>query len=81
MSMSERVIEIISKNIEKKCEVSMESRLIEDLGIDSFSKIIITAALEDEFSIEIDMYSFGEIKKVRDIVLGLKVKYPEIEGD
>jgi acyl carrier protein len=81
MTLEYRVIETVSKNLEKPQEVRLESNLQEDLGVDSFNKIMIIAGLEDEFSININGEDFSEIKTVSDIVDNLRLKYPGIEGD
>lgn len=81
MDFEKRIIKTIGKNLENACEVTMESSLVEDLGVDSFSKIIIIAAIEDEFGIEIDEAELGDINKVSDIIYKLRLKYPEIVGD
>lgn len=80
MSLEKRVLKIVAGNLEQKLDVSLGSRLMEDLKVDSFSKIMIIAALEDEFSISIDEDDFHDIETILDIVEHLRRKYPEIEG-
>lgn len=80
MNLEKRVIKTVEQNLEKKHEVSLESRLFEDLEVDSFNKIMIITGLEDEFSITIDEEDMGQINKVSDIVEHLRLKHPEIEG-
>lgn len=80
MSLEERIIGVVKKNTGKKCEITLESRLIEDLKVDSFDKLMIISGLEDEFSITIDEGDFQSLVKVSDIVDRLKQKYPMIEG-
>lgn len=77
MSLEERVIAIIQKNLEKTVVIKLESDLIVDLQIDSLGKIMIIAALEDEFAIEIDEAKFVNIKTVADIVKQLRENCPE----
>lgn len=79
-ALEKRVLETVKNNLETKHEVSLKSRLMEDLQVDSFGKIMIISGLEDEFSISIDEGDFSEIKQVIDIVEHLKKNYPEIEG-
>lgn len=81
MNFDERVIKAVEENIEKKCTVSADTKLIEDLGVDSFNKMMIIAALEDEFSIEIDVDDFSSIETVGDIMDKLKKAFPGIEGE
>lgn len=79
-ALEKRVLETVKNNLETKQEVSLKSRLVEDLQVDSFGKIMIITGLEDEFSISIDEGDFSEIKQVIDIVEHLKKNFPEIEG-
>lgn len=81
MSLEKRVIETVARNLEKKHEISLESRLIEELGVDSFNTIMIMTGLEDEFSISIDESDFTGIEKVSDIVEYIRKIYPEVEGE
>ncbi|MBP7634058.1 acyl carrier protein [Candidatus Ozemobacteraceae bacterium] len=80
MSLEEKVVSIISRNIEKKKKdaVSLSSDLVSDLGADSLAVIMIIQALEDEFGISIDDEDFKKIKTVRDIVENLKTRYPAL---
>ncbi len=80
MSLEEKVISIISKNIEKKLTVSLEKELISDLGVDSVSMLMITYAMEDEFGITIDDEDFKDIVTVKDIVAKLRLRYPAVES-
>lgn len=80
MSLEERVIATVAANLEKKYEITPESRLREDLGVDSFNTIMILAGLEDEFSIALEESDFSGIETISDIVTRLKENYPEIAG-
>lgn len=75
MELEQRVISVIKKNLAKKCEVTKETRLLEDLGIDSFDKLMIVAGFEDEFSITIDEDDFKDFVTVNDIVNKFNEKY------
>lgn len=75
MNIEQRVISAVEKNLETKCEVRLESKLKEDLGVDSFSALMVINELEDEFSITIDETDFRTLKRVSDIVDRLKSKY------
>jgi len=68
----QKIIEIVEENIEKNCEVSLESHLIDDLGVDSLGIVILMNAFEDEFSIEIPDGAFKEINTVQDILVRIK---------
>ncbi len=80
MSIEDRVVSIIARNIEKKKKdaVTLSSDLAADLGADSLAVLMIIQALEDEFGISIDDEDFKKIGTVRDIVDNLKTRYPAI---
>ena len=78
MSLEEKVISVISRNIEKKLTVTLEKEMIADLGVDSVSMLMITYAMEDEFGIAIDDEDFKDIVTVGDIVSKLRLRYPSI---
>ena len=63
----EKIISIIRENLETKCEVRPECSLTEDLGIDSFSMIMIIGDIEEEFSIRVDEDDFEGLKTVSDV--------------
>ena len=77
MDLSERVMQAISSNIEKKIKITPNSQLIEDLQVDSFGKLMIIAALEDEFNISIDESDFKDVHTVNDIISKLEERYDE----
>ena len=67
--MFEKVQAIIAKELGiEKGNITMESRLAEDLGADSLDAVELIMALEEEFGIEVDDEAATKIKKVSDIV-------------
>ena len=67
--MFEKVQAIIANELRiDKDQITMESRLAEDLGADSLDAVELIMALEDEFGIEVDDEAATKIKKVSDIV-------------
>lgn len=68
MKLEERIMETIADNLQKKVEVKAESRLVEDLMMDSFDGLMMISALEDEFSVTIDIQNLSEFKTVSDII-------------
>ena len=67
--MFEKVQAIIANELGiDKNQITMESRLAEDLGADSLDAAELIMALEDEFGIEVDDEAATKIKKVSDIV-------------
>ncbi|MGE4283700.1 MAG: acyl carrier protein [Clostridia bacterium] len=75
MEVEDRIITTIRSNLQKDMEVTLESRLVEDLMIDSFDKLMIISALEDEFSITVDEGDFTDLILVNDLVQKFKAKY------
>lgn len=75
MNLQKRVITTLQNNLEERAEISLESRLVEDLMVDSFDKLMIITALEDEFEITIDEEDFQDIVTVQDIVEKLTEQY------
>ncbi|MFA5245646.1 MAG: acyl carrier protein [Pedobacter sp.] len=74
--MENRVIltlkHVISNKTSKK--ITLESRLREDLNVDSIDFLMIIGDLEDEFSITIDEDEFLDVVTVKDIVEKLKAR-------
>lgn len=81
VSLEEKVISIISKNVEKKQPVALSHDLVADLGADSLAVIMIIQALEDEFDISIEDEDFRKIRTVGEIVEKLRAGYPAIENE
>jgi acyl carrier protein len=74
--MKDRVIltlkHVISNKTSKK--ITPESRLREDLNVDSIDFLMIIGDLEDEFSITIDEDDFLDVVTVNDIVEKLEAR-------
>ncbi|MCM8779487.1 MAG: acyl carrier protein [Candidatus Omnitrophica bacterium] len=63
------VKEILAKrlNIDIK-NINSDSKLVDDLGMDSFGAIEVVFELEDRFKIEISEKDLAEAKRVEDVV-------------
>lgn len=72
MTLEQRVIKTLKDNLEKSSEINVESRLLEDLMVDSLDRMMLLAGLEDEFSITIAEEDFAEVVTVKDIVMKLQ---------
>ncbi len=68
MNLEERIITTLKNNMERLQEINIESKLKEDLALDSFDILMVISALEDEFSITINEEDFSEVVTVGDIV-------------
>ena len=51
--MFERTVNILKEYVDDNCDITMESALVDDLGLSSLEVINIVAAFEDEFDIEV----------------------------
>ncbi len=72
MTIQERVIKVISKNLENQIEVKPESKLVDDLDVDSFGRIMLLNAVEDEFKITIKDEDIDGLETVNDIIMKLE---------
>ena len=67
--MYERVVEILKEYVDvPESEITMESSLVEDLGLSSLGVINIACAFEEEFDIEIPERVIPNMRTVGDIV-------------
>ena len=65
----EKVQKILSEQLELDAdEITLDSSLVEDLGIDSLDFVDIVMSLEDEFDTEFPEEDMTDIKTVGDIV-------------
>ncbi len=80
MNLEEKVLAVVSKNIETKQDLDLSKKLIDDLGVDSLDTLMIINGLEDEFGIAINEEDFKDIKTIGDIVTALRQKYPGVEA-
>ena len=63
------VKEIIAKQLTMDvAKVQLESRLVEDLGVDSFGSVEIAFELEEKFDLKIPDSALYEAKTVKNIV-------------
>ncbi len=65
----EKVQKILAEQLELDAdEITLDSSLVEDLGIDSLDFVDIVMSLEDEFDTEFPEEDMTDIKTVGDIV-------------
>jgi len=73
--MEDRVIFTLKHILQKKKKkITLESRLREDLYVDSLEMFMIIADLEDEFEITISDDDFANVVTVNDIVVKLRAR-------
>lgn len=67
--MEEKIIELIADKLcKKKEQITMSSRLVEDLGADSLDVVELIMAFEDEFGVSLPDEDIASMKTVGDIV-------------
>ena len=65
----EKVRSLIAKELNLKEEnITMDSKLSEDLGADSLDAVELIMAIEDEFGVQVSDEAAQSIRKVSDIV-------------
>jgi acyl carrier protein len=63
------VKEVLSKQLTTEVgKINLESRLVEDLGIDSFGSVEVAFELEEKFNLKIPDAALYEAKTVKNIV-------------
>jgi acyl carrier protein len=73
--MEDRVLYTLNHILQrKKRKITLESRLREDLFVDSVDMSMIIGDLEDEFEITITDEEFADVVTVNDIVEKLKAR-------
>ncbi len=64
-----RVKQVVSKQLNQDVsKIGLDSKLEEDLGMDSFGAIEMVFAIEDEFKIKVPDKEISRVKTVRDVV-------------
>ena len=67
--MEEKVIDLIADKLgKKKSQVTLESKLVEDLGADSLDVIELVMAFEDEFGIALPDEDIKKMQTVGDVI-------------
>ncbi|MCF8371384.1 MAG: hypothetical protein K9H64_07165 [Bacteroidales bacterium] len=75
MNLEEKIINLIKENSNCKSEIYRHSNIIDDLNIDSFDRLMIVNAIEDEYSIEVNTSDIEKFKTVNDIVIAIESRY------
>lgn len=69
MNIYERVIEIMIDNLGvDESDLNEETRLVEDLGVDSLDMVELAMELEEEFKVNLPDEEMESLKTVGDIV-------------
>ena len=71
--MEEKIIELIADKLcKKKEQITLASRLVEDLGADSLDVVELIMAFEDEFGVSLPDEEIAKMKTVSDITEYIK---------
>ncbi|MBF0511266.1 MAG: acyl carrier protein [Candidatus Omnitrophica bacterium] len=72
------VKEVLAKQLSMEAaQINPDSRLVEDLGVDSFGSVEIAFELEEKFSIKIPdaaLYEAKTVKSIVDYIASVKVE-------
>ena len=66
--MFAKTVELLKEYMDDDYEITMDSDLVEDLGLSSLEVISMVAAFEDEFGIEVPDRVIPTLRTVGDIV-------------
>ena len=67
--MQEKIIALIADTLNKKVDtITLNSRLVEDLGADSLDVVAMVMAFEDEFGVSLPDEDVENFKTVVDVV-------------
>lgn len=67
--MQEKIIALIADTLNKKVDtITLNSRLVEDLGADSLDVVEMVMAFEDEFGVSLPDEDVEKMKTVKDVV-------------
>ena len=72
--MEDRIMFTIKHLLKKGSKITLESRLTEDLKLDSLDVLMILSDLEDEFNITISEDDFLGVVTVNDIAVKLRTR-------
>ncbi len=73
--MEDRIIFTLKHVLDKRSKkITLESRLCEDLKVDSLDLLMILSDLEDEFSIPLAEDDFKDVITVNDIAVKLRAR-------
>lgn len=63
-----RVLELLRAKVEPGREITLESSVVEDTGLDSVSVMDVVMEIEDEFDISIPLDRIADVRTVGDLV-------------
>lgn len=75
MNTLDKIIAIVNECTENRLQVDANTNMIEDGLINSFDRLMIVNAIEDEYKMEFDEADFKNMKVIKDFVEILEAKY------
>jgi len=63
----EQILELLMKKVGSGREITLDSSVVEDTGLDSVSVMDFVMELEDEFDITVPLDQIAEVRTVRDL--------------
>lgn len=67
--MKDKIITLIAEKLgRKKSEVTLKTRLVEDLGADSLDVVELVMTFEDEFGVSLPDEDVSKMRTVEDII-------------
>lgn len=71
--MENKIIDLIADKLcKKKDQITLTSRLVEDLGADSLDVVELIMAFEDEFGVSLPDEDIASMKTVEDVINYIK---------
>ena len=62
-----QILELLMKKVGSGREITLDSSVVEDTGLDSVSVMDFVMELEDEFDITVPLDQIAEVRTVRDL--------------
>jgi acyl carrier protein len=58
---------VINRNVDAE-KINMDSKIVEDLGVNSIGLVYLAVALEEEFDVDMSNASLESFKTIRDVI-------------
>jgi acyl carrier protein len=58
---------VINRNVDAE-RINMDSKIVEDLGVNSIGLVYLAVALEEEFDVDMSNASLESFKTIRDVI-------------
>jgi acyl carrier protein len=58
---------VVNRNVDAE-KINMDSKIVEDLGVNSIGLVYLAVALEEEFDVDMSNASLESFKTIRDVI-------------